>query len=268
MSNTRKGKPSAPLVFIWDLDDTLIWTSWAYSRAFGKFYEYMLSLFDYRLIELRTLGTISEEIDKGLIKEINPNTQKPYGYSMERFPESLVRTYKWLCDKEFGRYQNLVERRARIIGMEAFDPLGYKQQGLVKGAKATLDFLKKQGDVLILLTKGERLVQECKIVTLELDQWFGENIHIVDSKTEATFREYRKEFPDSTIYSIGNSYASDMSPALAAGERGIFIPYYTWLGEEQTVSVDTTRVFQLGHIAQLIDIYPKLRKNIEPDQTT
>ncbi len=154
----KKVKRGPPRVFIWDLDDTLIWTSWAYSRAFAKFHEYMTQLFDYRLLELRTLGTISEEIDKALIKKVNPDTDKPYGYGMDRFPMSLVETYKWLCGHGYGKYHEMVARCVKLIGMEAFDPLGYKQQGLVKGAKETLDFIRDQDDIQILLTKGERLV--------------------------------------------------------------------------------------------------------------
>lgn len=242
-------------VFIWDLDDTLVWTSWAYSRAFAKFYEYMLQLFDYRLIELRTLGTISEEIDKTLIQATNQKTAKPYGHSMERFPESLVETYKWLCKHDYGKYQEMVARRVRIIGMEAFDPLGYKQQGLVRGAENTLNFIKNQGDVQILITKGERLVQEYKIVSLELERWFDKEIYIVDRKTKEIFQEHCKRFTDSTVYSVGNSYKSDIVPALDAGAMGVLIPYYTWLGEELSIAIDTRRVYKIENVEQVISLY-------------
>lgn len=250
-----KNKSSTKRVFIWDLDDTLIWTSWAYSRAFAKFYEYMLQLFDFRLIELRTLGTISEEIDKSLINTINPETSVPYGYSMYRFPASLVRTYEWLCEHGYSKYQEAVARRVKIIGMEAFDPLGYKQQGLVKGADRVLDYIRDQGDVQVLITKGERIVQECKIVTLNFDQWFGDKIRIVETKTKETFEEYKVKFPDDHIFSIGNSYNSDILPALEVGVRGIFIPYYTWLGEQSPADTDSTQVFQLENVGQVIDLY-------------
>lgn len=254
MRKTRN-KASPKRVFIWDLDDTLIWTSWAYSRAFSKFYEYMLQLFDYRLIELRTLGTISEEIDKSLIGETNPETGKPYGYSMHRFPASLVKTYEWLCEHEYGKYQEAVARRVKVMGMEAFDPLGYKQQGLVKGAEETLNYIKSRGDIQILITKGEQLVQECKIVTLDLDQWFENRIEIVDSKTSEKFRQLVSAYPDCRYYSIGNSYNSDIVPALEAGINGIFIPYYTWLGEKQSTIIDKQKVFTIAKIQQILDLY-------------
>lgn len=255
MASKAMSRASPKRVFIWDLDDTLIWTSWAYSRAFAKFYEYILQLFDFRLIELRTLGTISEEIDRSLISTVNPETGAPYGYSMYRFPASLVKTYEWLCEHGYSKYQEAVARRVKIIGMEAFDPLGYKQQGLVRGADKVLDYIRGQGDIQILVTKGERIVQECKIVTLGFDQWFGEEIRIVETKTKETFEEYKTKFPDNPIFSIGNSYNSDILPALEARVKAIFIPYYTWLGEKPPSVMDTTRVFRLENIGQIIDLY-------------
>ncbi len=255
MASKERSKALSKRVFIWDLDDTLIWTSWAYSRAFAKFYEYMLQLFDFRLIELRTLGTISEEIDKSLINMVNPETGLSYGYSMYRFPASLVKTYEWLCEHGYSKYQEAVARRVKIIGLEAFDPLGYKQQGLVRGADKVLDYIRDQGDIQILVTKGERIVQECKIVILDFDQWFGEEIRIVETKTKETFEEYKVKFPNNSIFSIGNSYNSDILPALEAGVKAIFIPYYTWLGEKPPASIDMARVFKLENIGQIVDLY-------------
>lgn len=253
----EKSRASPKRVFIWDLDDTLIWTSGAYSRAFAKSHDYMSQLYDDQLIELRTLGTNSEKIDEALIKEINPRTGKPYGYSMYRFPESLVRTYKWLCGRGFGKYQEAIAIRVRNIGMEAFDPLGYKQRGLVSGAEETLNFINGQGDVQVLTTKGEQLVQECKIVTLDLDRWFENRIEIVDAKTKETFLGYQSQFPDCSVFSVGNSYNSDIIPALEAGVKAIYIPYFTWRGEEPPAEIDKSRVFEVKDIRQIIDLYKK-----------
>ena len=244
-----------PRVFLWDLDDTLMWTSWAYSRAFSKFHDYLLELFDYRLIELRTLGTLSEQIDKELIRAENPDTGKPYGYGMERFPTSLGKTYEWLCEHGYGEHRELVSRRIKMIGMEAFDPLGYKQQGLVKGARETLDYIREQGDVQVLITKGEVLVQDYKIVALDLDRWFDEEIYIVDSKNKETFEEHQRRFPRSRMYSVGNSYPSDVQPALEAGINAIYIPYYTWLGEGSDVEINPARVLQLRKVEEIIGLY-------------
>ena len=241
-------------VFVFDLDDTLFWTSWAYSRAFSKFHDYLLQLFRYRLIELRTLGTISEKIDLELIHEINPDTGRPYGYSMARFPESLVRTYEHLCERGFGKYQKLVAAHIRRIGLGAFDPLVYQEQGLVAGAAETLDFIRAQGDALILVTKGERLVQDCKIDILELGQWFGEEMYVVDAKDVSTFTDVLARFPDSCVYTVGNSYPSDIAPALAAEVGAIFIPYFTWAGEAEATEVDP-RVIQLEDIRGIMGLY-------------
>jgi len=219
----------------------------------------MLQLYDFRLIELRTLGTISEEIDKSLLNEINPETGVKYGYSMHRFPASLVKTYEWLCEHGFGEYQKAVAMRVKMIGMEAFDPLGYKEQGLVKGAREVLEFIKKKRDIQILVSKGEKLIQECKIITLNLDFWFGDRIQIVSSKTKKTFIQLKEEFPGSRLFCVGNSYKSDIVPALEAGIEGIFIPYYTWLGERPFAAIDESNVFKINNIRQILDLYKSRR---------
>ena len=119
------------------------------------------------------------------------------------------------------------------------------------------NFIARQGDIQILITKGERLVQECKIVTLNLDQWFGDRIEIVEegSKTKEIFLKYAVKFPDCIKISVGNSYNSDIRPALEAGIRGIFIPYYTWLGEKPPADIDETTVFKIEKIKQILDLY-------------
>lgn len=244
-------------VFVFDLDDMLIWTSKAYSRAFITFYEYLDNLWDGRLLEVRTLGTISENIDLDLMEKINPDTGQVYGYSMHRFPESLVRTYHWLIDENHTNeaYSELVERQVRAIGYKAFDPAIYKEQGIVPGGIATLDFIRDTGDILILVTKGETIVQDNKIIELSLDEWFGEDIETVRTKDADTFRTIQDRFPECRVYSVGNSYKSDMLPAIEAGIEGIYVPYYTWLGEKAETKVDTKRVIvvqQIGDIIALI----------------
>ena len=243
-------------VFVWDLDDTLMWTSWAYSKAFMKFCDYLLELSDFRLLEFRTIATESERIDKKLIKTIDPNTGEPYGFTMHRFPESLVRTYQWLCENDpVMGYQELVARRVRMIGYEAFDPLNYKRQGLVRGGVETLEFIGQAGDMNILVTKGDQLVQDTKVVALDLDRWFGEEIYVVDDKDAETFNEQQNRFPRSRLYSVGNSYKSDIAPALEADVGTIYIPYYTWLGEKAETEVDTEQVLEIKQIDKLVDLH-------------
>jgi putative hydrolase of the HAD superfamily len=241
-------------VFVWDLDDTLIWTSKAYSAAFIAFFEYLSKLYGGRLMEIRTLGSISEEIDKSLVTEVNPDTGRPYGFTMARFPESLVRTYRFLCDEEGAKYDPLTEIYIRAIGLKAFSPLAYKEDGLVAGAAEALGCILAHGDGLKLVTKGERLVQSSKIQALDLGRWFGSDITIVDSKGADHFRQVIDRFPGSRVISVGNSYISDILPALEAGADAVYIPYYTWRGEPRTRELDP-RVIQLRDVRGIIGLY-------------
>jgi len=253
MSRTRNGRN----VFLWDLDDTLMWTSYAYSKAFQEFYDYLCELFGNRLIEIRTLGTVSEGIDKQLIKETNPVTGNPYGYSMDRFPESLVRTYRRLCESSFGIFDELVAENIRDIGRQAFSALHYKRQGLVEGVEEVLDFMVQREDKLILFTKGERMVQETKIRTLRLERWFGEDVFngITSIKSAEIFRVFKRQYPRKQVWSVGNSLKSDVVPALEAGIGAIYIPYLTWLGEEHTESLGDDDAIELKHVIEILDLY-------------
>lgn len=241
-------------VVLWDLDDTLFWTSEAYSLAFIDFYHFVARKARMRMIEIRTLGTISEEIDHKLIEEINPDTGRPYGYSKQRFPESLVRTYRFLVERKFLAADQLTEDNIRAIGYSAFNALVYQEQGLVKGARDTLNFFRDRGDLQVLITKGDRDVQESKILGLELGTWFAQEYrHIVDGKSAEMYAAYVAKYSRSVVWSIGNSYTSDILPALEAGCRGIFIPYYTWRGEPEVTDIDP-KVFKRYSISEV----PKL----------
>ena len=251
---SRSPDSKIPICWLKDLDDLLIWTSYAYSIAFREFYDYMLKLFRYRLIEIRTLGTISEKIDLSLRSEMNPKTNGPFGYSRDRFPESLVRTYLWLCEKGFGRYNELVADRVRDTGYRAFDPLLYQEQGLVEGAAEVLDLLQSRGDKLVLLTKGDELVQRTKIEVLGLERWFGPEMHIVDDKTVKLFEAMKKKFSGHKLISVGNSYNSDIKPALEAGIMGVYIPYHTWAAEPEPEQIDTDGVIVIDRIFKIFGL--------------
>lgn len=269
----KKDSSYEGIIFASDLDDFLVWTSFAYTKAWNKFIEYLLELFEYRLPEARTLGTVSEDIDHKLIQKTNPRTGKPYDYSMDRFPESLVRTYYWLVDHGFDRrrtgsknkYNPLVERRIRAIGYEAFDPLIYQKQGLIDGAEEVLGFLKARDDVKIaLVTKGETIVQDNKIMALDLDnpKFFGQEIYIVDSGNSKkyqnkvdVYKELQNRFPKHMLMAAGNSFNSDILPSLEANGTGIYVPYFTWRGEPIRKKYPKTKVANFNEIIDILEFF-------------
>jgi len=246
-------------LFIFDLDDTLMWNEYTYSLAFIEFCRYILKIFHRRAPFAGDIAQMIVEISHRKIKEIDPATSQLYGFSMHRFPDTLVDGYKMLCENGWGEYGNEYARHIHDIGMKAFDQSLYLKQGMVPGAKEVLNFLKSKGDNLVLMTKGDPRVQNKKIKALGLLNWFPE-ILIVDNKTKENFKlVMRRRQAAGSIYSVGNSFSSDIRPGLDAGCCAIFIPCFTWRAE----SIDVGRLTQsekkrlviVKKITDIIEIY-------------
>ena len=127
-------------LFIFDLDDTLIWSAYTYGLALIRFYEYLTKLWGNRIPALGSIATFNEDIDAELGKKINPDTGQFYGFSMERFPTSLVKTYQHLCGMGFGTFDEKVTQQIYRIGLSTFAPKYYKE--LVESAEEVLNFIR------------------------------------------------------------------------------------------------------------------------------
>ena len=251
-------------VFLFDLDDTLMWNEYTYSLAVMEFFELLMKVFKKRLPLVCGIGRRVEEITLEMIKKTNPKTDKLYGFSMSRWPDSFVMCYKELCEKGWGEYDPKVAEEVHKIGLKTFDENLYRQTGLVPGAELVLDFLKAKGDILILLTKGDGQVQKRKIFALDLPSWFDSFV-VVDHKSENLFGGFKRGFEDvgrTAIFSVGNSYSSDIEPALKAGIGAIFIPCFTWKAEStekgRLTLQQQCRLYEIKEIRQIIDIYDKI----------
>lgn len=252
-------------LFVFDLDDTLI----------DNVHDYADPILDACKLIVHTLGnkaphvtkiiTLEQEIDKRKVEEINPSTGSPYLFSMERFPGSLVEVYRELC-----RYSGLspnkeIEIKLYDIGMTAFDD-GRYLENVNPYVHEVLGFLRQNNDQLILCTKGDRRVQERKIRALRdsgVDITHFREILIVDKKDTELFSAIKRGHETYSCYSVGNSYQSDIVPALEAGYKGIYIPVETWeiLGQMDKIlgQIDYGKVIVLQTIKDLILDYARLR---------
>ncbi len=245
---------------IFDLDDTLYWNTDDYSYPILKFEKLLLDALGHRAPYIEEIQKSFGQIDKDRVNKINPITNLPYGYSMERFPGSMVECYRQICQQQEIPFNMETAETITQIGYEAFSLDLYKKKGLVKGAAETLTYLKERGDLLILLTKGDKRVQEQKISALKLKNWF-DKIFIVPSKTKETFREISAGIRNTTVvWSVGNSFTSDIQPALEAGVKGIYIPYETWESQDEKELLRTPNkdlvVFNV--IKEIKDNYEKI----------
>lgn len=105
---------------------------------------------------------------------------------------------------------------------------------------------------LVLLTKGELQEQENKIERSGLSHHFS-HIEIVSNKDEDTFRQLSIKLGVSPerMLSVGNSFKSDISPALAAGYYALHIPFHVVWQLEQTVEYDHPRLKRIDKLDNL-----------------
>lgn len=113
------------------------------------------------------------------------------------------------------------------------------------GVKETLTWLKarstehgSEGKLrLVVFTKGELLDQQGKMERSGLSPMF-DRVFIVTDKTEAEYRNLCQalDIMTSELLMVGNSFRSDIAPAVAVGATAIHIPFHvTWKMEHSEV---------------------------------
>ena len=227
-------------VFVFDLDDTLMDNLHDYAEPILDTCRWIVKTLGRKAPHVNVIIALEHEIDSRRVKEINPATGKPYLYSMERFPGSMVEVYREVAKRAGIATDPELEKEFYAIGMRAFDERRY-YGNIVPSAKAVLNFLRSQGGSLWLLTKGDRRVQEKKLAALQslgINHFTTSGWRVVDQKNFAEFKKIMvlvycvcdelRESPPRNFYSVGNSYDSDIKPALAAGFKGILVPVETW----------------------------------------
>jgi putative hydrolase of the HAD superfamily len=205
--------------FIFDLDDTLIPTKEHYLRAQKIFVDFVLNSLDIKDIPYDYINSRHDMMQRTLIKK--------QGFDTECFAESFRLAYLDLAEEfELVNHHSSFEAGvAYRIGKSVFDESRWIEAGLLPGAFETLDFLANKKDVdLKMATIGSDEMQRRKIRVLGLDQWFEkENIYVsLFGKNDIVGNISRDRNPED-VYFVGNSWKSDMIPALDAGIRGIYI---------------------------------------------
>jgi len=180
-----------------------------------------------------TLGCIEQEqknIDSSLRRKINKSTGKRWCYAMERFPISLIMTYHFFCKELKVKPIKSVEKELYKLGMEVYLTVEEYRKHMKPEFKKLVKFLHSQNDCLILLTKGDKRIQNRKIKAMEKEgilKYFC-SWYVVDDKNIAIFHRLARTHSGRNPYSIGNEYRSDIEPAIKAGFFGIYIPYLVW----------------------------------------
>jgi putative hydrolase of the HAD superfamily len=172
------------------------------------------------------------------------------GYGPLEFARSLAIAYGRLC-----------RRHARPVVPEVTDAVLRIARVVTEHPVALLDgvaeALPRLGGRcrLLLLTKGDREVQQAKLARSGLARFF-EGVHVVAEKDAGVLRQLVADYglrPEQ-VWMVGNSPRSDINPALEAGLGAIYIPRpNTWELEREAIA-DPARVTVLGSFGEMIPL--------------
>ncbi len=228
-----------------DADDTL-WEN-------NIFYEQCIADF----VELMAAQGFEREATKHTIEKVERERIPVVGYAPEEFARSLAIAYQRLCENHGQLVQDAVLDRVWEIGRAVLE----YPMVLLEGVKETLAHLSTHHR-LLLLTKGDREVQQSKVDRSGLSHFF-EAVHIVHEKDADVFRDLvaRYELQPQQTWMIGNSPRSDVNPAVEAGINAIYIPHPdTWKLELEQVN-STAQVTVLDSFGELTSLFPGSEQN-------
>lgn len=223
---------------VFDADDTLWETQVLYNCAKGRF----LSAMEGAGFPPEAARERLEAIDQANVSRL--------GFSKRRFPQSMRDTYKALCIAYSRRFEEEKAAGVEAIGASVFNV----SPRVVEGVREALDELRASGLKLVLATKGDREVQEQRVESSRLRQYF-DRVYVLAHKGAKEFQEIVTEagMDASRAWSVGNSVRSDINPALAVGLHAIWIPNKTWVYEHEE-PVASPRLHRAESIREVPDI--------------
>lgn len=197
-----------------DLDNTLIRTSYDYTRAYDMLINYLQELG----VEA-TREEIFEHID-----DVDYEMLDEWGLPMERFPNAFVHVAE--------SYIDLTEQqreRVEHFGYSAYRSQGeYATRGFMEGADQMLRRLQGVSDKLFITTVGDPRVQNPKIRALGLESRV-DDVFVVPYNTESSKKS--KEFAfdkvsdnvgiGSSLWHVGDSESSDIEAAVNSGFNAV-----------------------------------------------
>ncbi|MDY7076226.1 MAG: HAD family hydrolase [Chloroflexota bacterium] len=228
------------LTLIIDADDTLWENNIYYERCIAAFAKLMEAQGFEREEAERTVDAVERE----RIPQV--------GYTPEEFARSLTITYRRLCERHAHPIEGEVSDAAWEIGQAVIEyPIV-----LLDGVEKTLARLSDHCR-LLLLTKGDREVQEGKLARSGLGHFF-DGVHVVAEKDAKVLQGLLAHYglePEQT-WMVGNSPRSDVNPALEAGIGAIYIPHpNTWHLEMEKVTRPEGAIV-LDRFAELVELFP------------
>ena len=220
-------------VIAFDADDTLWDNQSFYDRAEEVFIETLSAFGDAKSLSDRLFET--ESGNMALL-----------GYGAKAVCISMMETALSLSNGSLT-----ADRMARIIA--AAKSLLSIPATPLEGVRETLAYLHKAGLwKMVLLTKGDMLDQQNKIARSGLGDFF-DRVVIVSSKGEGEYRNLCREehCEPRQLLMVGNSFKSDIKPAVAVGCKAAYIPFHTMWRHEKVEEFEHPDIVRLGTFAEL-----------------
>jgi putative hydrolase of the HAD superfamily len=215
---------------VFDADDTL-WDCQSHFEAV-----------ELRYCELLTEWCDAEEAATALFNTERSNMPL-LGYGSKAFTISVIESALRMSKGKISQasLEELIQMGKQLLLMPCTPLLGVIE---------TLS--KLQGYKLVLLTKGELQEQENKIKRSGLEHYFS-HIEIVSNKDESTFRQLSDKLgvDAERMLSVGNSFKSDIAPALSAGYHAIHIPFHVVWELEQTDEFEHERLRRIERFEEI-----------------
>ncbi len=222
-------------VVVFDADDTL----WDCQSWFDDV--------ERRCCELLSAWATPEEVSRGLFSTERANMPL-LGYGTKAFTLSLI--------------ENALRITGNQLPATVVAELLELGKGLLRfpttplpGVADTLERLSAdRSHRLVVFTKGELMDQEDKLRRSGLEKYFT-HLEIVSDKTEAEYRclcEHLDVAPEETAM-VGNSFRSDIAPALYAGAWALHIPYHVVWELEKSEEFVHDRLRKISHFEEIIN---------------
>lgn len=223
-------------VIAFDADDTL----WDCQSWFDSVEE--------RCAELLKPWATRKEVSEGLFATEHRNLSLT-GYGTKAFTLSLIENAVRISHGEISGDDVM-----RLIDMGK-ELLRFPTTPL-PGVQETLEALvQRRRYRLVVFTKGELMDQEDKLRRSGLEQYFC-RLETASNKTVTEYRQLCENLdvaPEETLM-VGNSFRSDIAPALQAGAWAAYIPYHVVWALEQSEEFPHERLYKMQQFRELLHL--------------
>ena len=228
-----------------DADDTL----WALQEYFEEV--------EHEYCELLSEYGKEKEISAALL-ETESGNMADLGYGCKAFTISLVENAVKVSKGKVSAYviAQIIGLGKSLLHIDA-KPL----EGVEKTIACLKDrFLQNAGNAslkykLAVFTKGELKDQENKLWRSGLQRYF-DVVSIVSDKTPEAYRRLCRELEVSPaeLVMVGNSFKSDIAPALKIGASAVHIPFHTTWAHEKIEEFEHPKLRRISRFEELLDI--------------